>query len=527
MSDDEACVPIGRAAGDIMDAEKLAALEQDTKERLRKLREASAAGSSGSGPSDPQPGELSSSSAAAIAKQQALRETIEKRKRARDLAVPTNDNAVKLKLREYDEPICLFAEAAPERRERLREIMAANLDLDEPWEAARGAETVKMPKRPDAHSAHTTAEAEVKRTEIFYTEGSDALREARVWIGKDSLVRAERRLAAERARIEAECSDVAAEEVKHQKLASRLRTVQNQLSNFGDERPISFCCFAPGSGHVATGSWSNVIKLWSVPDCKVVATLKGHTERISGLAWHPQACVGAHSPTSVHLVSAACDSKAKLWPLEGGKPLGELSGHAGRLSRVAFHPSGRFVATASFDTTWRLWDVERCSELLMQEGHTRPLYAIACHPDGSLVATSGLDAVVRLWDTRSGRSVQTFQGHVKQVLGLDFSPTGTLLASGSDDHSVRLWDLRKKKCAYTIPAHSSLISHVRFEPNHGAFLLSSSYDNKAKLWSMRDYSCLRTLEGHEGRIMCADVSDDGKYFATAAMDRTWKLWAPN
>jgi WD40 repeat protein len=155
---------------------------------------------------------------------------------------------------------------------------------------------------------------------------------------------------------------------------------------------------------------------------------------------------------------------------------------------------------------------------------------------------------------------------------------------------------------YTVPAHSALISHVRFEPNHGEYLLSSSYDNKArppslaahlpltaahlpltcralpltcrplpltvsppaarcslspaaaqalldarlltlhtlhalhtlhslhiyvtqvKLWSMRDFSLLKTMEGHEGRVMCGDISDDGKYFATAAMDRTWKLW---
>ena len=42
--------------------------------------------------------------------------------------------------------------------------------------------------------------------------------------------------------------------------------------------------------------------------------------------------------------------------------------HAGRLSRVAFHPSGRYVGTTSFDTSWRLWDVESCRELLLQVG---------------------------------------------------------------------------------------------------------------------------------------------------------------
>ena len=466
--------------------------------------------------------ELSASSQMAIARQQELKDTIEKRKRARELAVPTNDIAVKLKLREFGEPICLFGEGAPERRERLREIMAQQIDLDEPFESARGAETA-LSKRPAMEAAPRVEEPEDLRTEIFYTEGSEELRAARMWIGRDSLARAEKRLAAERARVERECADPAAHEAVYQHLNGRLRSVENELSNFGDERPVSFVCFAPGSSVLATGSWSALVKLWSVPDCKCIGTLKGHGERISGLAWHPHACTSL-SPTAANLVSASCDATAKLWPLEGGQAVGELKGHADRLSRIAFHPSGRFVGSASFDTTWRLWDVERRAELLLQEGHTRALYAISFHPDGSLVATAGLDAIVRLWDVRSGRSVQVFSGHVKQVLGLDFSPTGVTLASGSDDHTVRLWDLRKKKAAYTLPAHSSLISHVRFEPGAGRYFLSTSYDNKAKLWSARDYSLLKVMEGHEGKIMGGDVSDDGRYPATSAMDRTWKLW---
>lgn len=153
-----------------------------------------------------------------------------------------------------------------------------------------------------------------------------------------------------------------------------------------------------------------------------VSTLRSHTERVSGLAWHPQATQGL-SPTAANLVSGGCDSVAKLWPLEGSEPVGELKGHpgwaksglasaapatskaqgcpfarrkrqplgsvpwphsrqpadlpcwsthatrhAGRLSRVAFHPSGRYVGTTSFDTSWRLWDVESCRELLLQVG---------------------------------------------------------------------------------------------------------------------------------------------------------------
>uniref|UniRef100_A0A7S0IV16 Pre-mRNA processing factor 4 (PRP4)-like domain-containing protein n=1 Tax=Calcidiscus leptoporus TaxID=127549 RepID=A0A7S0IV16_9EUKA len=510
--------------------ERLARLEEETKKRLDKLKGVAGADAGTSKKSTEHAAEaqeLSASSQAAIARQQELKESIAKRKRARELAVPTNDNAVKLKLREFGEPICLFAEGAPERRERLREVMAAKLTHDDAKGELRGAEVLKDAEasiKPFLrHQKKERTEVGGQKDELFYTEGSAALKAARGWIATYSLEHAVKRLADERADAQRKCGDPASEVSAYKTLEHHLVAVENQLSNFGDDRPVSFVAFSPGSAMCATGSWSAVIKLWSIPSCSGITTLRGHTERISGLAWHPGAN-STQSPSAANLVSGGCDGLAKLWSLESSRPVGELRGHAGRLSRVAFHPSGRFVGTASFDTSWRLWDVETCSELLLQEGHTRALYAIAFHPDGSLVATAGLDAVVRVWDLRSGKSVQVVQGHVKQILALDFAPNGTMLASGSDDHTIRLWDLRKRKSAYVIPAHSSLISHVRFQPHHGRFLLSTSYDNKVKLWSMRDFSLMKTMEGHEGRVMCADVSDDGQYFATAAMDHTWKLW---
>ncbi len=69
------------------------------------------------------------------------------------------------------------------------------------------------------------------------------------------------------------------------------------------------------------------------------------------------------------------------------KPLAQLRGHTDRLCRVSFHPLGKHLATTSFDSTWKLWDLETQKLLLTQTGHSRGTYAIAFHPDGSLVAT--------------------------------------------------------------------------------------------------------------------------------------------
>ena len=38
--------------------------------------------------------------------------------------------------------------------------------------------------------------------------------------------------------------------------------------------------------------------------------------------------------------------------------LATLKGHTDRLGRIAYHPAGRHLGTASFDATWRLWDLE-------------------------------------------------------------------------------------------------------------------------------------------------------------------------
>lgn len=64
------------------------------------------------------------------------------------------------------------------------------------------------------------------------------------------------------------------------------------------------------------------------------------------------------------------------------------------MCRVAFHPSGDYVASASFDTTWRLWDVNTSKELLLQEGHSKEVFAIEFQNDGALIVSGLVSALV-------------------------------------------------------------------------------------------------------------------------------------
>jgi U4/U6 small nuclear ribonucleoprotein PRP4 len=61
---------------------------------------------------------------------QELLEQLERRKRARKIAVPTDDARVKARLREVGEPITLFGERAADRRERLIYLLSKRRELD-------------------------------------------------------------------------------------------------------------------------------------------------------------------------------------------------------------------------------------------------------------------------------------------------------------------------------------------------------------------------------------------------------------
>ena len=51
--------------------------------------------------------------------------------------------------------------------------------------------------------------------------------------------------------------------------------------------------YDPSGNYVAAGSLGSQVKIWDAKALKVCATLMGHQERITALAWHPQAHLSA------------------------------------------------------------------------------------------------------------------------------------------------------------------------------------------------------------------------------------------
>lgn len=508
----------------------------------------------------------SSSIAHARAEQKELMEMLDARARARSMAIPTDDAKVRWRLRSLDEPVTCFGERRPDRRERLREVLVKlQQKRREAGEIGEdGGEEVKS--ESEDGEGEGDDEDDEEQEEEFYTEGSEELVKARTSIAVYSLRAAARRIASQKQQVKIPIAKIIA---TRKALFAPLREYTNLGSQVGDTRPVSLVRFSPDSKLLATGSWSGGVRLWDVPSARERKSLRGHSDKVGGLAWHPRATI-SQSSTAVNLASGAADAKVHLWSLESDRPISTLTGHEARVARVAFHPSGDYLASASFDGTWRLWDVATSTSLLRQEGHSKEVYTCEIQPDGALLASGGLDAIGRIWDCRTGRTAMVLDGHAREILALDWSPNGFNVVSASGDDTVRIWDLRNLKCQYMIPAHTSSVADVRFFrafderppevfangnrnaqshhhegqangdsvkaeesgqeanssmelPKSGLYLATAGYDGLVKIWSADDWQHLRTLSGDAGKVMSVDVSSDGQYLASGEWNRTFKV----
>jgi len=390
-------------------------------------------------------------------------------------------------------------------------------------------------------------EQSAEEEEEFYTPGIPQLRDARIEIAHYSLPRAKARVAFQRD----EHSISLRQHIKYRTaIKERLQGFELYGSQVAADRPVGVARFSPNGKYIAAGNWTGGIKLLDVPNLEEKQVYRGgHTDRVTGVSWSPRATISGSnvSTSSVNFASGGGGGNVQLWSLDQTTPLATLSGHNGRVCRVEFHPSGRYLASASEDTTWRLWDVNTATELLIQEGHAKDVYTVSFNTDGSLLASAGLDSIGRIWDLRTGRVVYVMESHIKPIYALDWSVDGYRVLSGSGDGFVKCWDIRAMRETSAIGANVGGVTDLKwfkgtdgstsgkqlqkddngdFIPKKaGTFFISSGFDKKIKIFSEGDWALCKTLSGHSGNVLSADVTSDGKWICSSGYDRTVKLWA--
>ena len=139
-----------------------------------------------------------------------------------------------------------------------------------------------------------------------------------------------------------------------------------------DKIPVHRAALSPEGRFLATGGsftdppgvgpLDTTIRIWDLPAGREVATLPGHDDAISGLAFSPDGrLLASHSSDRSSrryvLESEPRDRTIRVWDIATRRELRRFEGHRGAINVITFTPDGRSLISGSDDATALVWDV--------------------------------------------------------------------------------------------------------------------------------------------------------------------------
>ena len=157
--------------------------------------------------------------------------------------------------------------------------------------------------------------------------------------------------------------------------------------------------------HMITGTTTGDVCLRRASDGALLLSMQGH----AGAVWR----VGLGAGERL-LVSASEDGTARVWEASSGEPIATLRGHTDFVQGVAVS-TNNLVATASQDGTLKVWHA--LDGELLQTFHSPDggLLSVDLSRDGALIVAGTRGGSVVFWDVRSGRLVDALPAHAAAV----------------------------------------------------------------------------------------------------------------
>ncbi len=221
---------------------------------------------------------------------------------------------------------------------------------------------------------------------------------------------------------------------------------------------------SPDGRTLASCGNDRVIKLWSVPDCKLVRTLEGHACHVYNVAFHPD---------GRSLASADLKGVVKVWDLARGVATRDLDAKIlykydktfmadiGGARSMAFSADGGMLACAGITNVSNAfagignplvvlfdWASGKQKQLLRpRPNFNGTAWGVAFHASGHVLGVGGGNGGV-LWAWKPDQPLSTFALTLpNNARDLSLHPDGRLLAIPFFDGVVRVYDMGPKKKA--------------------------------------------------------------------------------
>jgi len=161
------------------------------------------------------------------------------------------------------------------------------------------------------------------------------------------------------------------------------------VSWFAHAGPVNRVEFHPEGHFLVTCGEDGMIRLWEVPEPKVIAELKGHDKGVTSVRF---------SPDGTSLLSSSNDHSVKFWDLQSYQIIRDLRGHAGVVFDARFTHQEHCVVSLASDQTLRGFNLNSARMAYAAEARTERFRTLVADPEAPLVATAAGDGYICLWE---------------------------------------------------------------------------------------------------------------------------------
>ncbi len=272
-------------------------------------------------------------------------------------------------------------------------------------------------------------------------------------------------------------------------------------------------CTAAADSWFTIGSSDRMIRAWNPTGAAPAAEIPTYNRRLTS-------CTAA--PDGSLLACGFHEGTIRLYRMPDGRLLREYKGHRKTVTSCIFTADGSRLATVSWDGTTKLWRLPGGEIVRTLDAHAGGIASLA-GPAGTLIVPVTRDGVARLVSTSDGTTLRTIDLYTAEIRSAALSADGTLLAITGADSSLRIWNIRDGSLVAAADRLATSLRCCTFLKESSA-LVTGGWDGKVRLFGVPDASPLRTLAGHTSIVTCCTVSRDGTLLVTGSNDTTIRLW---